>query len=232
MGESVDRAIRETVVKTLFALSGNTCAFQDIDTGRGCEERLTDPRWKHVKARIAHIRGLRPGSARWDATYPDPNAFENLLLLCPNDHTRVDELEPDRYTVAVLEEMKSLHEQRAEPLRRWSDEAELARFVQSLIALTRLEWAVDAVLDHERLLDESRQFIAHAINTMQEREKIVLTLYYYEGLTLSEIGEVLGVSASTVSRSHKKGALELRSLLGPDGLERVTDILQDHKSGP
>ena len=37
-----------------------------------------------------------------------------------------------------------------------------------------------------------RHILADAINRMPEREKIVLTLYYYEGLTLAEIGQVLG----------------------------------------
>ena len=46
-----------------------------------------------------------------------------------------------------------------------------------------------------------------------EREKIVLTLYYYEGLTLAEIGEVLGVTESRVCQIHTKSVLQLRSRL-------------------
>ena len=49
-------------------------------------------------------------------------------------------------------------------------------------------------------VEEMRHILADAINRMPEREKIVLTLYYYEGLTLAEIGEVLGVSQMHVSR--------------------------------
>ena len=37
-----------------------------------------------------------------------------------------------------------------------------------------------------------RQILAKAINRLGERERMVLTLYYYEGLTLSDIGEILG----------------------------------------
>ncbi len=48
---------------------------------------------------------------------------------------------------------------------------------------------------------------------MAEREKLVLTLYYYEGLTLAEIGEVLGVSESRVSQIHTKAVIHLRSKL-------------------
>ena len=56
-----------------------------------------------------------------------------------------------------------------------------------------------------------RQLLAEAINHMPEREKVVLTLYYYEGLTLAEIGEVLGVTESRVCQIHTKSVIHLRS---------------------
>ena len=62
-------------------------------------------------------------------------------------------------------------------------------------------------------VEEMRQILAEAINRMGEREKIVLTLYYYEGLTLAEIGEVLGVTESRVCQIHTKAVLQLRSKL-------------------
>lgn len=58
---------------------------------------------------------------------------------------------------------------------------------------------------------ETRQLLAQAINGLPEREKIVLTLYYYESLTLSEIGRVLGVTESRVCQIHTKAVLHLRS---------------------
>ncbi len=60
-------------------------------------------------------------------------------------------------------------------------------------------------------VEEMRHILAEAINRMPEREKIVLTLYYYEGLTLAEIGEVLGVTESRVCQIHTKAVLQLRS---------------------
>lgn len=54
-------------------------------------------------------------------TDEDRAAYENLILLCPNHHKLIDVLEPDRYTVEVLEEMKYGHEQR----RNWASEARL-----------------------------------------------------------------------------------------------------------
>jgi len=62
-------------------------------------------------------------------------------------------------------------------------------------------------------VEEMKHILANAINRLGDREKIVLTLYYYEGLTLAEIGEVLGVTESRVCQIHTKSVLQLRSRL-------------------
>jgi RNA polymerase sigma factor for flagellar operon FliA len=63
---------------------------------------------------------------------------------------------------------------------------------------------------------EMREAIADAIARLPEREKLVVTLYYYEELTLREIGEVLGVTESRVSQLHTKAILRLKArLTGP-----------------
>jgi RNA polymerase sigma factor for flagellar operon FliA len=63
---------------------------------------------------------------------------------------------------------------------------------------------------------EMREAIADAIARLPEREKLVVTLYYYEELTLREIGEVLGVTESRVSQLHTKAVLRLKArLTGP-----------------
>lgn len=62
-------------------------------------------------------------------------------------------------------------------------------------------------------LSEMRGQLAEAIERMPEREKIVLTLYYFENLTLAQIGEVLKVTESRVSQIHTKAVLQLRSRL-------------------
>jgi RNA polymerase sigma factor FliA len=60
---------------------------------------------------------------------------------------------------------------------------------------------------------ELREAIAEAIARLPEREKIVITLYYYEELTLREIGEVLSVTESRVSQLHTKAILRLKARL-------------------
>lgn len=62
--------------------------------------------------------------------------------------------------------------------------------------------------------EETKRMLAEAINRLGDREKVVLTLYYYEGLTLAEIGEVLGVTESRVCQIHTKAVLQLKSKLG------------------
>jgi RNA polymerase sigma factor for flagellar operon FliA len=59
-------------------------------------------------------------------------------------------------------------------------------------------------------VEEMKQILAGAINRLGEREKIVLTLYYYENLTLAQIGEVLGVTESRVCQIHTKAVMQLR----------------------
>ena len=70
--------------------------------------------------------------------------------------------------------------------------------------------------DPEQLVDqgELRDRIADAIAALPEREKLVVALYYYENLTLREIGEVLGVTESRVSQLHTKAILRLKARLG------------------
>ena len=57
---------------------------------------------------------------------------------------------------------------------------------------------------------EVREALADAIQRLPERERLVITLYYYEELTLREIGEVLHVTESRVSQLHTKAILRLK----------------------
>jgi RNA polymerase sigma factor for flagellar operon FliA len=61
--------------------------------------------------------------------------------------------------------------------------------------------------------DELRAFLVVAISNLTEQEKLVIALYYYEELTLKEIGEVMQISESRVSQIHTKSILKLRGMV-------------------
>jgi RNA polymerase sigma factor FliA len=69
--------------------------------------------------------------------------------------------------------------------------------------------AVDPEIEAQA--SELKDRLADAIESLPERERLVVALYYYENLTLREIGEVLGVTESRVSQLHTKAVLGLRS---------------------
>ena len=62
---------------------------------------------------------------------------------------------------------------------------------------------------------EIKDRLTEAIASLPEREQLVVALYYYENLTLREIGEVLGVTESRVSQLHTKAVMRLKSGLQP-----------------
>jgi RNA polymerase sigma factor for flagellar operon FliA len=60
---------------------------------------------------------------------------------------------------------------------------------------------------------EVKDRLTEAVASLPEREQLVVALYYYESLTLREIGEVLGVTESRVSQLHTKAVMRLKSAL-------------------
>ncbi|MDW3216635.1 MAG: FliA/WhiG family RNA polymerase sigma factor [Ilumatobacteraceae bacterium] len=112
-------------------------------------------------------------------------------------------------------------------------EDELARWLASIAATTigPLDRAVAAGYEPESVESEGmehpvaavedrelRDIMKTEILKLPEREKLVLSLYYDEGLTLAEIGNVLGVTESRVSQIHTKSVLHLRSRMAAAGV--------------
>jgi RNA polymerase sigma factor for flagellar operon FliA len=62
-------------------------------------------------------------------------------------------------------------------------------------------------------LTEMKQVIAMTIATLPEKERLVVSLYYYEDLNMKEIGGILGITESRVCQIHTKAALRLRAKL-------------------
>lgn len=94
------------------------------------------------------------------------------------------------------------------------------REVGSTLGDTIADRSEDPVAAYE--VEEMKHLLAGAINRMPQRERLVLTLYYYEGLTLAEIGDVLGVTESRVCQIHTKSILQLRSRMAGSG--RATSV--------
>jgi RNA polymerase sigma factor for flagellar operon FliA len=61
--------------------------------------------------------------------------------------------------------------------------------------------------------NEMKEVLANAIETLSEKEKMVVSLYYFEEMNLKEIGAVLGVSESRVSQIHTKALLRMKNKL-------------------
>jgi RNA polymerase sigma factor for flagellar operon FliA len=112
-------------------------------------------------------------------------------------------------------------------------EEELARWLASIAATTigPLDRAVAAGYEPEAVDSagmehpvaaiedqELRHVMRAEIKRLPEREKLVLSLYYDEGLTLAEIGQVLGVTESRVSQIHTKSVIHLRARMSAAGV--------------
>ncbi|MCE5202829.1 MAG: RNA polymerase sigma factor WhiG [Actinomycetia bacterium] len=93
----------------------------------------------------------------------------------------------------------------------WSSASDRDDRGSAAAASIRDDSAEDPVQVFEKA--EIKEILASAIERLPEREKVVIALYYYEGLTLKEIGAVLGVTESRVSQLHTKAVLRLRARL-------------------
>ena len=62
-------------------------------------------------------------------------------------------------------------------------------------------------------LAEMKQAIAQTIGSLPEKERLVISLYYYEDLNMKEIGQILGITESRVCQIHTKSVLRLRAKL-------------------
>jgi RNA polymerase sigma factor for flagellar operon FliA len=67
--------------------------------------------------------------------------------------------------------------------------------------------------ESEALFTERREILAGAIETLTEKERLVVTLFYFEGLTAKEIAAVLSLSVARISQLHSKALLRLRGRL-------------------
>lgn len=79
---------------------------------------------------------------------------------------------------------------------------------------------IDTIKDDEKktplnIIEEEEKIdiLTKAIDSLKERDKLILSLYYYEDLTLKEIGKILEISESRVSQLHSKAIINLRNVI-------------------
>lgn len=147
----------------------------------------------------ARARQIERAIAALEASLHRPPTDEEIAAKVGMSETELDDalLEISRSSIAALDEV-------------WSSptgSGDAVSLVDSLEDPTAL--APGGELE----ATEVKEMIGEAIAGLPEREKLVITLYYYEELTLREIGEVLGVTESRVSQLHTKAILRLKARL-------------------
>ncbi|HDH04081.1 MAG TPA: hypothetical protein ENH22_00990 [Candidatus Campbellbacteria bacterium] len=109
---SLKKPILKKAIKLLWGRSHNRCAICQTELVAERKDGLSFP-----VGVMAHIEGENPDSARYnpDLDYPEKNCYENLILLCPTCHIKIDN-DPQTFTVEKLKQIKNEHE-------NWCDQA-------------------------------------------------------------------------------------------------------------
>jgi RNA polymerase sigma factor FliA len=194
-----------------YGMFGLIDALGKFEPGRGNKfETYAIPRIKG--AIIDELRAMDwvPRSVRFKAREIDKahTDLESMLKRAPSEQEMAERLGITKrelhdvvsqisfVSVLALDEMVSVGSDRGEQV-------------------SLLDTLADKGIDPTSNVDaqETRGLLAAAINSLSEREKIVVTLYYFEGLTLAEIGEILGVTESRVCQIHTKAVGGLRGQL-------------------
>lgn len=183
-------------------------AAQRYDQARGVS--FVDFARRRVKgAMIDALRATAPSSRRSRRQRRELEACRQELA-----HRLGREPEPEEvaeYLGIDLAELGAREQRAAGPRVLSLDELGLGHGEQSLVAeaLRTQEVSAEARL----ALDEARRRVAEAVETLGERQRLVLSLYYVEELKLREIGEILGVSESRVCQIHTSALRQLRDRL-------------------
>jgi RNA polymerase sigma factor for flagellar operon FliA len=134
-------------------------------------------------------------------------ALEARLQRSPTDEEIADEMDMDVEEIRKFLGQLSLVNVVALDELLVDDEGSAPRLVDTLKDTSALD--PQAMAEH----GEARQLLARAVEQLPEREKVVVSLYYFEGLTLADIGRVLGVTESRICQLHTKAVLHLRGKL-------------------
>ena len=190
---------------------GLTEAFKNYDPERGVKfETYAVPRIRG--AILDELRSLdwvprstRAKSREIERAYA---ALENVLGREPEKHELAKHMELSMKELhAALNDVSGTHMLSLdEVIYREDDNRQVPR--------------IETIIDRDTISvlgniekDELKSFLGVAINHLTKQEKLVIALYYYEELTLKEIGEVMTISESRVSQIHTRAVMKLRSMV-------------------
>jgi RNA polymerase sigma factor FliA len=192
-----------------YGIFGLIDAIEKFEPGRGIKfETYAISRIKG--AIIDELRAIDwvPRSVRFKAREIEKaiGRLENELKRSPSDEELAKELG------ISLTELRGIYTQMSfvslvaldELVNTGSDKGDKLSLIDTLADPT----VEDPVAAFET--EEMKEILSAAIGRLSDREKTVVTLYYYEGLTLAEIGQILGVTESRICQMHTKAILQLR----------------------
>ena len=133
--------------------------------------------------------------------------FEGRWGRAPNDDELADHLQIDR--TRLDQWLSTIASTTVGPLERALDAGAEPRALSGEVPIVP-----SAVVEEQ----EVRELVRAEIGKLPDREKLILSLYYDEGLTLAQISRVLGVSESRVPQLHSKSVLHLRARLTAAGV--------------
>ncbi len=147
-----------------------------------------------------------------------PRSLRRLKRLLQNAESRLEgqlgRKPSDEEVAAVMKVSPADLRAARERVRRSEIASGTSESFDRVVALT-----IDpSASDPQELLErrELEELLAHAIERLPARERLVLALYYHEELTMKEVGRVLGVNESRVSQIHSKAVKKLRLRLRRD----------------
>jgi RNA polymerase sigma factor for flagellar operon FliA len=150
-------------------------------------------------------RSVRMKARQFERAVAD---LESRLQRTPTDEEVADAMDMDVEDIRkFLGQLSLVNVVALDELLMDDDGGGSPRLVDTLKDSTALD--PQAMAEH----GEARQLLARAVEQLPDREKVVVSLYYFEGLTLAEIGRVLGVTESRICQMHTKAVLHLRTKL-------------------
>lgn len=186
-------------------------AIEKYDPSRGAKFK-TYAEFRVRGSILDELRSLDwvPRSVRQKASKLDgvSSKLQSKLGRLPEDEEIAKEM-----GVTLEEFFKTLNETRNMPLLSLEDLGIARDSGDKQSLLDTLEGRSDVDPQTQMRLTELKNLIAAAIDSLPEKERLMVSLYYYEELTMKEIGEVLGITESRISQIHSKAVYRLRTKL-------------------